>query len=233
MLNHFRFLLPFVGFIVLPTHAAIAALPSDFVYLQEIDPSIQQEIRYATAHNFIGKPIPGYKTATCILTKPAAVALSHVQKTLKKSGLSLKVYDCYRPQQAVDAFVTWSKQPQTQRMKAEFYPHVEKADLFKLGYIAEKSGHTRGSTVDITIVSLPKKHTKAKEIEMGTPYDYLDPLSHNDNTSVSDAAQHNRQFFKTQMEQAGFTAYQPEWWHFTLKEEPYPDTYFNFPIYRP
>jgi len=227
-----------------------ANLPSDFVYLKDIDPTIVQDIRYATYHNFIGHPIAGYQVAECILTKPAATALAAVQKELKKAALSLKVYDCYRPQQAVDEFTRWRQQPDQQQMKAEFYPHVNKADFFKLGYVAEKSGHSRGSTMDLTIVPIPTPHqpdfsprqklvaciapyTKRfadNSIDMGTGYDCMDPLSHNDNTSISATAFKNRMLLKEIMEKHGFSAYQQEWWHFTLKNEPYPDTYFNFPV---
>jgi D-alanyl-D-alanine dipeptidase len=240
-------------FLLITTTIKAADLPSNFVYLKEIDPTIVQDIRYATSHNFIGHPIAGYTAAECILTKPAATALAQVQKELKQSALSIKVYDCYRPQQAVAEFITWSSQAELQPMKAEFYPRVNKADFFKLGYVAKKSAHTRGSTIDLTIVPLPTPPQKAytakqklvacfapylqrfadNTIDMGTGFDCLDTQAHQDNTDISIVAQHNRMILKTVMEKHGFDPYSAEWWHFTLKNEPYPDTYFNFPVVKP
>ncbi len=225
-------------------------LPSGFVYLKDIDPSISQDIRYATAHNFIGHAINGYKAGECILTKPAALALAKVQQELRQANLSLKVYDCYRPQMAVDEFIQWSRQSQAQAMKAEFYPRVDKADFFKLGYVAEKSGHTRGSTVDLTIVPLPLQQGESYQpdqklracyapyqqrfrdggIDMGTGFDCMDELAHGDNQQVGPVAYHHRKLLAAVMDKYGFAPYPQEWWHFTLKNEPYPDTYFNFPV---
>jgi D-alanyl-D-alanine dipeptidase len=223
---------------------------SVFVYLRDVDPSIQQEIRYYGYHNFIGHPIAGYAGAECLLTQKAAVALSKVQAQLIKSGYSLKVYDCYRPQKAVDEFIAWSKETDQQQMKVEFYPRVDKADFFKLGYVAEKSGHTRGSTLDLTIVpiSAPQqipyqageklvscfaplgKRFPDNSIEMGTGYDCMDELAHGDNQKVSELAYQNRLLLRSVMMENGFLPYAEEWWHFTLKNEPYPDTYFDFDI---
>lgn len=230
--------------------ASATTLPADFVYLRDVDPSIIQEIRYATHHNFIGHPIQGYKASECILTYSTASALAQIQKELKKSSLSLKVYDCYRPQKTVDEFIQWSQQPNQQQMKAEFYPRVNKANFFKLGYVAEKSGHTRGSTVDLTIVPIPtSSHTTYIEgqklvacfasyltrfqdgsIDMGTGFDCMDVLSHNDNTNITPVALNNRNLLKKTMEKYGFNSYEPEWWHFTLKNEPHSNIYFNFDI---
>jgi len=227
--------------LVLPVYAQ-----PGFVYLQDVDPSILQDMRYAGYHNFVGRPITGYQKAQCVLTEQAAQALRAVQTDLKKQGLTLKVYDCYRPQQAVNDFITWSQQANQQQMKAEFYPRVNKADFFDLGYVAKKSGHTRGSTVDLTIVAIPvKKEPKYhvgqplvscfaekrfadNSIEMGTGYDCMDELAHGNNLSVSKTAYQNRQFLRLEMEKYGFIPYENEWWHFTLKNEPYPDTYFDF-----
>lgn len=251
MFNIHKFLCVLVGIFYLTiSHANSTNIPSNFVYLKDIDPTIIQDIRYATNHNFIGRPIQGYETSECILTKPAALALTQVQQELKQSHLSLKVYDCYRPQMAVDEFIAWSQQTDDQKMKAEFYPKVNKSDFFKLGYVAAKSGHTRGSTVDLTIVSLPLTnsgtyHTGQKliacfapylqrfhdgSIDMGTNFDCMDALAHNDNTTINLVAYYNRLLLKALMEKYGFNSYEPEWWHFTLKNEPYPNTYFNFPI---
>lgn len=226
------------------------ALPNDFVYLKDVDPTILQEIRYAQDHNFIGRPVTGYEASTCILTRKAALALHQVQLKLRKSHLSLKVYDCYRPQKAVDDFVQWSKVPTDETMKAEFYPRVDKAELFNLGYVAKKSGHTRGSTVDLTLVAIPAKasvpykseeplvacfkpyHARYQDnsIDMGTGYDCLDPTAFVNNHHLDIIALKHRQWLSTMMKKYHFVPYEKEWWHFTLKDEPYPDTYFNFPV---
>lgn len=238
-----------LAFVFVSFAAAANSLPLDFVYLKEIDPSIQQDIRYFTSHNFIGSPIVGYQAPECILTKAAAQALSAIQKELQQSGLSLKVYDCYRPQRAVNEFIAWSQKTEDQKMKAEFYPRVNKADFFVLGYVGAKSGHTRGSTVDLTIIPVGAKSQAYRpnqpliacdapysqrfndgSIDMGTGFDCMDPLSHNDNQSINPAAYKNRQLLKTMMEKHGFLPFQTEWWHFTLKNEPHPDSYFDFPV---
>lgn len=226
-----------------------ATLPNDFVYLKTVDPSIEQDIRYAGYHNFVGRPIYGYLAPECILTRQAATALKSVQKEAKKYGLSLKVYDCYRPQMAVEDFYQWSQQPTSQSMKAEFYPRVAKEDLFKLEYIARYSGHSRGSTVDLTLVPLTRVpsavyHPGQKlhscfapyterfhdnSLDMGTGYDCMDRLSHLNAPIHADAAA-NRKLLGHMMHNAGFKPYAYEWWHFTLNPEPYPYHFFNFPI---
>jgi len=188
------------------------------VRLREVGPSVTQEIRYAGSDNFLGRPVQGYLAPECWLTREAAQALVRVQAQLKLSGLSLRVYDCYRPQRAVDDFVAWAKDLSDQKQKAIFYPRVDKKDLFRLGYIAEKSGHSRGSTVDLTIDGL----------DMGTPYDFFDEQSHTEQTGLSDFVRANRQKLKSAMESAGFKNLPEEWWHYTLKNEPYPDRFFNF-----
>lgn len=223
-------------------------IPENFVHLKDIDPTIQQDIRYHSHHNFIGHPIKGYLSPTCILTKPAAQALAKVQHELLKQNLTLKVYDCYRPQMAVDEFITWSSDPADQKMKAEFYPRVDKKNFFKLGYVAEKSSHSRGSTVDLTIMpnTTPTTDTykpgqalvactapygkrfKDGSIDMGTGYDCMDELSHSSNQSLNKTALKNRKLLSKLMQENGFKPYPEEWWHFTLKSEPFPDTYFNF-----
>lgn len=224
-------------------------LPPKFVYLREIDPSIVQDIRYSGSHNFVGRPIKGYEANECILTREAALALSKVQKELANSSLSLKVYDCYRPTQAVNDFINWSNNKNND-MKDEFYPNIKKSDLFRLGYISEKSGHSRGSTVDLTLVyeSAPPEPeyepgqklvdcTASYEmrfpdnsINMGTGYDCMDVLSHPNNHNVEIVASRHRKLLRDVMMKYGFVPYDKEWWHFTLKNEPYPDTYFDFPV---
>ena len=201
-------------------------LPKGFVYLSDIDKTIQSELRYLNSNNFIGKPIDGYYEDCIIVTKETAIALQKVQQILLKKGLSLKVFDAYRPQQAVDHFVRWAKVLEDTLKKNEFYPDVPKSELFKLGYIATKSGHTRGSTVDLTIV----KVNTGKELDMGSPYDYFGVQSHPFYKHISTIKKRNRLYLRKVMLENGFKPYDNEWWHFTLKKEPFPRTYFNFPI---
>lgn len=242
------FLLVFVSSWLFADHSN--SLPSGFVYLSDVSPSIIQDMRYAGNHNFIDGPITGYKKPVCILTKQAAEALAQLQNELLASNLSLKVYDCYRPQSAVNEFIAWSKQMNQQQMKGEFYPRVNKADFFKLGYVAVRSGHTRGSTMDLTIVALPAKpeapyqagqkltacyapyHERYQDnsIDMGTGFDCMDKTAHNDNNEIGLVPYHNRQLLKDLMLKYGFIPLHEEWWHFTLKNEPYPNTYFYFTV---
>lgn len=237
------------GIIYFEACANTELMPQNFVHLKDIDPTILQDMRYVTAHNFVGNAIPGYRAPTCILTRQAAQQLKKIQTAIRPLGYSLKVYDCYRPQQAVDAFVAWSLDA-SQTTKAEFYPKLNKKHLFKLGYIAEKSGHTRGSTMDVTMVQLPAA-TQARyqknqpliacyapyaqrfsdnSIDMGTGFDCFSVLSHPENVDISVQAYLNRMFLRYWMEKYDFVPLETEWWHFTLKNEPYPDTYFNFPV---
>eukprot|EP01117_Protostelium_nocturnum_P001379 TRINITY_DN11693_c0_g1_i1.p1 TRINITY_DN11693_c0_g1~~TRINITY_DN11693_c0_g1_i1.p1 ORF type:complete len:251 (+),score=57.07 TRINITY_DN11693_c0_g1_i1:41-793(+) len=225
-------------------------LPTNFTYLSTVDPSIIQEIRYHTYHNFVGRPVNGYLAPKCILTIPAAVQLSKVQKVFLKMGISLKVYDCYRPQRAVDNFVNWSQNITDQLTKDEFYPNVNKADVFKLDYVAHKSGHTRGSTVDVTLVPLPpakepeykvgeklypcfnpaEKRWPDNMMDFGTGYDCFDDKSHTDIDGLTPTQKRNRQLLRKTLMKFGFKGIASEWWHFTLNNEPYPNTYFDFPI---
>ncbi len=202
------------------------ALPKDFVYLSTIDASIKSELRYISNDNFIGKPIDGYINRIVIVSKPTALALKKVQEKLVQFNLSLKVFDAYRPQQAVDHFVRWAKELSDTLMKQQYYPKVPKNKLFKLGYIAAKSGHTRGSTVDLTIVDL----ATGKELDMGSPYDYFSTASHPLQNKLASIQRANRLLLRNLMLSNGFKPYENEWWHFTLKNEPFPKTYFNFPI---
>ncbi|MEV8353828.1 M15 family metallopeptidase [Streptomyces niveus] len=224
--------------------------PDEFVALRTVAPTIIQEIRYVTPHNFVGEPVAGYEQPLCILTRPAARALQRAQWKLLRQGYSLKVYDCYRPQRAVDHFVRWAKDLQDERMKPEFYPQVDKSRLFADGYIAEKSGHSRGSTVDLTIVKLPAKPTRPyvpgeklvpcyapqgerfrdNSVDMGTGYDCFDTLSHTDDPRIQGERRANRQLLKSTLADVGFTNLPEEWWHFTHKPELFPDTYFDFPV---
>ena len=206
------------------------SLPADFVYLKDIDPTIIQDVKYFNHDNFIGRAIKGYAAAECILTKKAALALSILQRSLLAKQLSLKVFDCYRPQMAVDDFLRWTKNVNDQKMKAVYYPNIDKADFFKLGYLAERSSHSRGSTVDLTLVHLSHHNKEIIDMAMGTPFDFMDERSHVISPVISDEEQKNRLLLNNLMQQAGFNPYDKEWWHFTLQNEPYPDTYFNFPI---
>lgn len=227
-----------------------AERPEDFVELAEIAPDIVQDIRYEGANNFIGRPIPGYNAPKCLLTRPAAEALATVQARLKPLGYGLRVFDCYRPQRAVDAFVAWAEDLDDQTMKARFYPNVEKQHLFRDGYIAARSGHSRGSTLDLSIQALaapvpaafdpeaPQVSCEAPQaerandgsVDMGTGFDCFSPLSHTLNPAIGGAARPYRLLLKTLMDSAGFQNLAEEWWHFTLRDEPYPDRYFDFPI---
>ncbi|MEV0304531.1 M15 family metallopeptidase [Streptomyces prasinus] len=226
--------------------------PKDFVALSGVDPTIIQEIRYFTPHNFVGERIDGYREPLCILTRPAARALHEAQRKLLPRGYSLKVYDCYRPQRAVDHFVRWAQDPDDRAMKAEFYPNVDKSRLFADGYIAEKSGHSRGSTVDLTVVRLPAAPTRPyrpgepltpcfadqderfpdNSVDMGTGYDCFDTLSHTLDPRVRGEQRANRSLLRSTLERLGFVNLAEEWWHYTFKPETFPDTYFDFPVAR-
>jgi len=199
-------------------------LPKGFVYLENIAPSIKGELRYLSNNNFIGKPIEGYKSNCLIVSLEAANLLKKIQHEVLKKGLSLKIFDAYRPQQAVDHFVEWAKTLNDTLMKRQYYPTVAKSKLFKQGYIASKSGHSRGSTVDITLVN----SKTSKELDMGSAYDFFGIQSHPFFKGISKKQQKNRMLLRKVMLQNGFKPYENEWWHFTLKKEPFPKTYFNF-----
>lgn len=213
-----------------PVAARGGALPEGFVYVEDTIPSITVELRYYSTHNFVGDRIDGYMEPRCVLTKNAAEAMRGAQEELKTFGLGLKIYDAYRPQMAVDHFVRWAKDLGDVRMKKEFYPNVEKENLFKDGYIAEKSGHSRGSTVDLTIIPVGEQ-APGTELDMGTGFDYFGPQSWPDNPEIGAAQRAHRMLLQAIMKKHGFRPYPQEWWHFTLEQEPYPDTYFNFPIH--
>ncbi len=223
---------------------------ADFVSIEDAVPGIIVEMRYAGFHNFTGRPVTGYDAPKCLLTRQAARALASVEADAKKRSLTLKVYDCYRPQKAVDDFIAWAKQLKDRTMKAEFYPHVAKKDLFRDGYIAARSAHSRGSTMDLTLVPLPiPKEAAYREgeklhpctapvgrrfadnsIDMGTGFDCFDPLAHTDNPAVGPRALANRRLLRSLMARHGFKNLPEEWWHFTLKREPFPRRYFDFDV---
>ena len=204
-------------------------LPEGFVYLNDVAPDVKLELRYFSSNNFVGDTIDGYLAAKCIISKPAADALKKVQKSLKSQGLGIKVFDAYRPQRAVDHFVRWAEDLSDTLMKPIYYPNVDKSKLFEIGYIAAKSGHTRGSTLDLTLVYLEGPQ-KGQELDMGTPWDHFDPAAWPSSDAVSDAQKQNRMILRKVMMDNGFKPLREEWWHFTLQEEPYPDTYFDFVV---
>ena len=203
----------------------IWALPSGFIYLDQVSPTIVTQLRYFTSNNFVGRPVQGYVANRTIVTEPTAVALSNIQKELNAYGLGLLIFDAYRPQQAVNNFVVWAEDTADTKTKSQYYPNVDKRDLFKEGYIAEKSGHSRGSTVDLTIVQLGNS---VKQLDMGSSFDYFGPQSWPDYANISSQQKANRLLLRTIMMKYGFVPYEKEWWHFTLKDEPFPDTYFDF-----
>ena len=199
----------------------------DFIDLKEIMPNLRSDLRYYGDNNFVGQPIQGYNSPKALLTKDAAYALKKVQDELERLGFGLLIYDAYRPQRATEHFVKWAEDESDTTMKLQFYPNIDKKDLFAKGYISLKSGHSRGSTVDVTIVSLKTKQI----LNMGSPYDLFDEMSSTEHTSSITKNQHSlRMLLKRRMEKHGWKSYAQEWWHFTLDNEPYPNTYFDFPI---
>jgi D-alanyl-D-alanine dipeptidase len=182
------------------------------------------DLRYAGAHNFVGAPVDGYERPVCLLSEPAARALARAQAELAAEGLGLVVFDCYRPQRAVDHFVRWSREPADPAAALRHHPRVPKDELFARGYIAARSSHSRGSTVDVGLVR------GGEPLDCGTPFDFFDPRSHGDAAGLSEAARANRARLRRAMERHGFRPYPNEWWHFTLAGEPWPDRYFDRPV---
>ena len=201
---------------------------SDFVLLAEAVPDAILEIRYYSTYNFVGDRIDGYEEPVALLTKEAAAALKEVSDDVKAQGYRLKIYDAYRPQKAVDHFVRWAEDFDDTRMKEYFYPDLEKDQLFPLGYIDAHSGHSRGSTVDLTLFDMKTE----KEADMGGTFDWFGELSHPDYKDITDEQYANRMILREAMMRHGFRPLPEEWWHFTLDEEPYPDTFFTFPVSR-
>jgi D-alanyl-D-alanine dipeptidase len=225
-------------------------MPDGFVNIRDVIPGIQVDIRYSTPHNFVGEKINGYNAAKCIITREAAEALALVQKDLGIFSLALKIYDCYRPQRAVNHFIKWAIEIDNIKTKKEFYPTIDKRNLFKDGYIDSKSGHSRGSTVDLTIIPIPPRQQQNyfpgqtlcecylpagerfgdNSIDMGTGFDCFHELSHTQNGNIGFQQRINRLLLKVLMEKQGFRNFEKEWWHYTLNNEPYRDTYFDFII---
>lgn len=200
--------------------------PSLLVNAQVRTPSLLTDIRYAGSNNFIGRPVAGYEAPLCLLSEAASVALSRAQEQAQSRGLSLLMYDCYRPQRAVDDFVDWVSGTAPEPTKPAYYPSLKRSSLIELGYIASQSGHSRASTVDLTLVD----SATGQPLDMGTPWDFFDPMSHTESDEIEMGARHNRFLLREIMTASEFRPYYAEWWHFTLVDEPYPETYFDIVI---
>ena len=203
-----------------------AAAAADFVVVSQVIPDAILEIRYHSTFNFVGDRIDGYDEPCALLTREAALALKEASDDLMAQGYRIKIYDAYRPQDAVNHFVRWAKDLGDTRMKEYFYPEVDKSQLFSSGYIAKRSGHSRGSTVDITLFDL----STGKDADMGGTFDYFGDASHYEYKKLTPEQKKNRLILRKAMTAHGFKPISTEWWHFTLLDEPYPDTYFNFPV---
>ncbi len=202
-------------------------LPEGFVNVSDHIPTALIELRYTSKNNFMGRPVNGYQSRKCVLTHQATQALKAVQEELALQKMGIKIFDAYRPQRAVDHFTEWAKDLSDTAMKSSYYPKVKKSQLFEKGYIAARSSHSRGSTVDVTLVYLED----GKEVDMGTPYDYFSPVSWPTHTaSISPAQFNNRMLLQKLMQKYGFLHLPTEWWHFTLNKEPFPNTYFDFVV---
>lgn len=200
-------------------------LPTGFVYVRDVIPSVCEDIRYAGSHNFMGRPADGYAAPHAVLTCEAAKALSQAAEHFANQGYKLLLYDGYRPQRAVDHFARWAADESDILAKAEFYPTLDKSELFPRGYIALRSGHSRGSTIDLTLLQ-----SDGTPLDMGGEFDWFSPISAHAYKGLTALQKANRLLLKKGMEEAGFAPYSEEWWHYGLKNEPYPDTYFDFVI---
>ncbi|MBE0455984.1 M15 family metallopeptidase [Pseudoalteromonas prydzensis] len=196
----------------------------EFVDIATVIPTAIFDIRYYSANNFVGQPVDGYKAPKCLLHKTAAKGLQQAHKQAQQAGYNLKIFDCYRPQRAVDHFVRWVNDKADTKTKPEYYPNLAKDQLLG-GYIAAKSGHSRGSTIDLTLTD-----SQGKELNMGSLFDMFDTISNTDNSRITQNQKTNRYLLKNIMMAAGFAPYSMEWWHFTYKPQAYPDTYFDFVV---
>jgi len=201
-------------------------MEKDFFFVDELIPGIRWDAKYATWDNFTGKPVDGYHVNRIIGTQTLCAALIKARENAAYMGFDLLLWDGYRPQRAVDCFLRWVKQPEDELTKAKHYPHINKAEMVEQGYVAAKSSHSRGSAIDLTLYHLDT----GMLAQMGGCFDLMDPASHHSATNISQVEAQNRQYLCSIMEASGFTSYENEWWHYILKHEPYPDTYFNFPI---
>ncbi|SDT70092.1 D-Ala-D-Ala dipeptidase VanX [Actinoplanes derwentensis] len=197
-----------------------------FVYVDQAVPGIRWDAKYATWDNFTGRPIDGYQANRIVGTTELCAALEHAQQKAESLGFGLLLWDGYRPQHAVDCFIRWSEQPEDGRTKSRHYPNINRADMFEQGYVATRSGHSRGSTVDLTIYHL----ASGDLADMGGHHDLMDPISHHGAEQITPAQTQNREHLRAIMEGCDFQSYAYEWWHYTMRNEPHPDTYFNFPI---
>jgi len=204
----------------------VNALPNGFVYLEEIIPAAHYNLRYYGENNFIGKRIDGYIVPHAIMSLKGAQALKKVSDELGKKGYRLLILDAYRPQKAVNHFVSWSQDPKDIMMKKYYYPLLDKSNLFKLGFIATKSGHSRGSTVDLSLIH----KSTGKVVDMGSSYDFFGDISKHGTKLISKQQTGNRNLLKNAMIKYGFKAYSKEWWHYTLINEPFPKKYFDFNV---
>ena len=200
--------------------------PKGFVLLADYVPQIVQEIRYYSTYNFIGERVDGYEEPVALLTAEAARALKTVANEMLVTGYQLKVFDAYRPVAAVKQFILWGIEDQDVRMKPYFYPDLEKQELFSRGYIAKQSSHSRGSAIDLTLLDM----RTGKEVDMGSPFDLFSKVSHPDYRGITEEQYENRMLLRKAMVRNGFVPFDCEWWHFVLRDEPYPDTYFAFPV---
>ena len=236
MRHQYAFVLLFVAFLIAsPLHAGCAAgnsaacnggMPDGFVRVTDMAPDVLLDIRYYSAFNFLGARVDGYLAPVAVLSRPAALALARAAAAARDQGLALRIFDAYRPQAAADHFVRWAEDAADQKNKALFYPDVDKSRLFALNFIAAKSGHSRGSTVDLTLVN----RMTGAELDMGSPFDFFGEISRHGTPCITNEQAANRNLLKSIMENAGFRPYPEEWWHYTLADEPYPDTYFTFPV---
>ncbi|UQS28076.1 D-Ala-D-Ala dipeptidase VanX [Amycolatopsis thermalba] len=198
----------------------------DFVFVDEVVSGVRWDAKYATWDNFTGKPVHGYLANRIVGTKALCAAQAEARDKAESLGFGLLLWDGYRPQRAVDCFLRWSAQPEDGRTKPRHYPNIDRAEMFEKGYVAAKSGHSRGSTVDLTLYHL----TTGELASMGGDHDLMDPISHHGARGITPVEARNREHLRDIMETCGFTPYDHEWWHYTLTDEPYPDTYFDFPI---
>lgn len=214
-----------------PMRIASAATAKDagMVDIRDLVPDMDVDMRYAGRDNFVGAPVDGYHAPRCFLKEPAAQALARVERDLRRDHLRLRLYDCYRPARAVRHFVAWAGDPSDQRTKPDYYPNLDKRDL--LGdYISPTSGHSRGATLDLTLLQCDSDGARCVPLDMGTNFDFFDPAAHTDSPQANAAQHHNRQRLRAAMEQAGFRNYPLEWWHYTLAPEPSPTVFFDFVI---
>jgi zinc D-Ala-D-Ala dipeptidase len=205
--------------------AASGQRPAGFVDAATLVPGLVAEIRYAGSHNFTGRPVDGYEAPHCLLAAQAADALAAVARDVAAQGLVVKVFDCYRPVRAVLNFIRWARDINDTAAKAEFYPHVDKRTLFRDGYISSHSRHSSGATIDMTLAT-----KDGHELDMGTPFDFFSPKSWTADPTITAEQHKNRMLLAAAMHRHGFRGYDKEWWHFTLRGEPYPGTYFDFPV---